>query len=186
MGLRHNVGVGAIRTRYRKQGQSACRSPWCCEAARIASCTAISRLRMQVSRGRMDGRCTVLNGSRRTTHTSVVDRGRTLPQPLQTLVQERRRFADRALSASKDAMIRNNAMSITSRPNAFTQIINRPSSRSSDLSAMWLSMLRWTVAIAKRAYPIALVFALFGAALAATIALRLAIWLPMYLYQGHF
>jgi hypothetical protein len=83
-------------------------------------------------------------------------------------------------------MIRNNAMSITSRPNVFTQIINRPSSRSSDVSTMWLSMLRWTVATAKRAYPIVLVFALFGTAIAATIALRLAIWLPMYLYQGHF
>ena len=83
-------------------------------------------------------------------------------------------------------MIRNNAMSITSRPRDVTQIVNRPSSGSSDLSAVWLSVLRWTAAIAKRAYPIVLIFALYATALAATIALSLAIWLPMYLHQGNF
>ena len=40
--------------------------------------------------------------------------------------------------------------------------------------------------MAKRAYPIVLIFALFATALAATIALRLAIWLPMYLHHGNF
>jgi hypothetical protein len=83
-------------------------------------------------------------------------------------------------------MIRSNAMSITSHPRDVTQIVNRPSSGSSDLSTVWLSVLRWTAAIAKRAYPIVLIFALFATALAATIALRLAIWLPMYLHQGNF
>jgi hypothetical protein len=51
---------------------------------------------------------------------------------------------------------------------------------------VWLSAARWTVAMARRAYPIVLIFALFATALAATIALRLAIWLPMYLHQGNF
>jgi hypothetical protein len=37
------------------------------------------------------------------------------------------------------------------------------------------------VAITKRAYPIILVFAIFTTALTATIAIRLAIWLPLYL-----
>jgi hypothetical protein len=60
------------------------------------------------------------------------------------------------------------------------------SSGPSDLSTVWLSGLRWTVAMAKRAYPIVLIFALFATALAATIALRLAIWLPMYLHHGNF
>jgi hypothetical protein len=83
-------------------------------------------------------------------------------------------------------MIRSNAMSITSHPRNVTQIVNRPSSGSSDLSTEWLSVLRWTAAIAKRAYPIVLILALFATALAATIALRLAIWLPMYLYHGNF
>jgi len=42
------------------------------------------------------------------------------------------------------------------------------------------------VGFAKRVYPIVLIFALFAAALAATIALRLAIWLPMYLRHENF
>jgi hypothetical protein len=83
-------------------------------------------------------------------------------------------------------MIRSNAMSITSHPRNITQIVNRPSFGSADLSTVWLSVLRWTAAIAKRAYPIVLIFALFATALAATIALRLAIWLPMYLRHGNF
>ena len=77
-------------------------------------------------------------------------------------------------------------MLITSHPRDVTQIVNRPSSGSSDLSTAWLSVLRWTAAIAKRAYPIVLIFALYATALAATIALSLAIWLPMYLHQGNF
>ena len=77
-------------------------------------------------------------------------------------------------------------MSITSHPRDVTQIVNRSPSGSSDLSTVWLSVLRWTAAMAKRAYPIVLIFALFATALAATIALRLAIWLPMYLHHGNF
>jgi len=76
-------------------------------------------------------------------------------------------------------MIRSNAMSITSRPRDVTQIVNRPSSGSSDLSTVCLSELRWTVAMAKRIYPVIFVFAIFATLLVATIALRLAIWLPI-------
>jgi hypothetical protein len=102
-GMRHNVHVGTLRTRHREQRQSACRSPWGRKADRLASCAATSCLRRQVGRSWMDGHCTVLNGFRRTTHASGVDRGRTLPQPLQALVQERRRFADRAMNAGNTA-----------------------------------------------------------------------------------
>ena len=35
-------------------------------------------------------------------------------------------------------------------------------------------------ATAKRVFPVILVFAIFAALLAATIAIRLAIWLPLY------
>ena len=39
------------------------------------------------------------------------------------------------------------------------------------------------IALAKRAYPAALVFAIFGVIIVATIALRIAIWLPI---SAHF
>jgi hypothetical protein len=39
---------------------------------------------------------------------------------------------------------------------------------------------RWAIASAKRAYPAVLVLAIFATAVVATIALRLAIWLPIY------
>ncbi len=39
---------------------------------------------------------------------------------------------------------------------------------------------RWIVATAKKVFPVIAVFAVFAAVLAATIALRLAIWLPLY------
>jgi hypothetical protein len=83
-------------------------------------------------------------------------------------------------------MIRSNGVSITSHPKDVTQIMSRSSLKSSDLNTVWLSVLRWTAAVAKRFYPIILIFSLFAAALAATIALRLAIWLPMYLHLGSF
>jgi hypothetical protein len=78
-------------------------------------------------------------------------------------------------------MFRSNDMSITSRPWTVTQIMSPSSSRTSDdLSAVWLSAWRWTVAMAKRAFPIVLMFAFFATVLVATIALRLAIWLPTF------
>ena len=71
----------------------------------------------------------------------------------------------------------------TSRAHAVQQkILSRSSSGLSSLEMVWLSAARWTVAMARRAYPIVLVFALCAAAIAATIAIRLAIWLPMYLH----
>jgi hypothetical protein len=39
---------------------------------------------------------------------------------------------------------------------------------------------QWAIALAKRAYPAVLVFAIFATAVVAIIALRLAIWLPIY------
>jgi hypothetical protein len=42
-----------------------------------------------------------------------------------------------------------------------------------------LRLARSCAAIVKRAYPIILVLAIFGGVLAATIALRVAIWLPI-------
>jgi hypothetical protein len=70
-------------------------------------------------------------------------------------------------------------MSTTSRPRDVTQIVNRPSSGSFDLSTVWLSVLRWTAVMAKHAYPVIFVFAIFATLLVATIAIRLAIWLPI-------
>ena len=42
---------------------------------------------------------------------------------------------------------------------------------------------RWIVATAKKIFPVIAVFAVFAAVLAATIALRLAIWLPMHVHH---
>ena len=41
---------------------------------------------------------------------------------------------------------------------------------------------RWIVATAKKVFPVIAVFAVFAAVLAATIALRLAIWLPFHFH----
>ena len=76
-------------------------------------------------------------------------------------------------------MIRSNDTPISSRPRTVTQIMSPSSSRPSDLSTVCLSALRWTVAMTKRAYPVIIVFAIFAIIIVATIALRLAIWLPI-------
>jgi len=83
-------------------------------------------------------------------------------------------------------MIWSNDMPISSRPLTVTQIMSPSSSRPSDLSTVWLSALRWTVAMAKRAYPVIFVFAIFATLLVATIALRLAIWLPISAIKSAF
>ena len=44
----------------------------------------------------------------------------------------------------------------------------------------WLRARRWIIATAKKVLPVIAVFAVFAAVVAATIALRLAIWLPLY------
>ena len=47
--------------------------------------------------------------------------------------------------------------------------------------ALWPRLVRWTVATAKRVYPVAFVLGLLAVALAATIAIRVAVWVPMHL-----
>jgi hypothetical protein len=76
-------------------------------------------------------------------------------------------------------MIRRIDMPITSRPGAVSRIVGQQSSRVSDLPMAWLRAARRGVAMAKRAYPVIFVFAIFATLLVATIALRLAIWLPI-------
>ncbi len=71
-------------------------------------------------------------------------------------------------------------MTVTFRPWAEPQTARRPMSRLSALGNAWSRAIRWIMATAKRGYPVFLVFAIFATILAATIALRLAIWLPMY------
>lgn len=73
-------------------------------------------------------------------------------------------------------------MTITFRNWAEPQIARSPISRRSALGNAWSHATRWISATAKRAYPVILVFAIFAVFLAATIALRLAIWLPMYMH----
>ena len=48
------------------------------------------------------------------------------------------------------------------------------------LGRVWSHSARWIIATTKQVYPIVVVFAIFAAVVAATIALRLAIWLPLY------
>ena len=48
------------------------------------------------------------------------------------------------------------------------------------LGRVWPHSARWIIATTKQVYPIVVVFAIFAAVVAATIALRLAIWLPLY------
>ena len=73
-------------------------------------------------------------------------------------------------------------MSITFRPEAIPQTVSRPSSRLPDLSMAWMHVGRWSLAIAKRVYPIVLTFAIIFTVVVATIALRMAIWLPTFRY----
>ena len=72
-------------------------------------------------------------------------------------------------------MFRTNDMPIVSRartaPPAPAQVV-----------ALWSRAKQRTVALAKRVYPAVLVLTFFTTALAATIAIRMAIWLPMYLH----
>ncbi len=55
-------------------------------------------------------------------------------------------------------------------------------SQPSLLSDAWSRTTRWAAAMAKRIWPAVFILTLCAAALAATIAIRLAIWLPMYLH----
>ena len=71
-------------------------------------------------------------------------------------------------------------MTITFRPWAEPQIARRPISRRLALGNAWSRATRWISATAKQVFPVIAVFAIFAAFLAATIALRLVIWLPLY------
>jgi hypothetical protein len=71
-------------------------------------------------------------------------------------------------------------MTIAFRPWAEPEIARRPRSRPSALGSAWSRAARRIMASVKRIFPIILVLAIFAVILAATIALRLAIWLPVY------
>jgi hypothetical protein len=79
-------------------------------------------------------------------------------------------------------MFRNNDMPITTRPRAVVQITSQAPSLPSVPSSVGRHTAHWAVATAKRVYPAALILTICTAALAATIALRLTIWLPMHLH----
>jgi hypothetical protein len=76
-------------------------------------------------------------------------------------------------------MFRSDEMSISRGPRVASSTPYLPS-KPSLLSDVWSRTTSWTVATAKRVLPAVLVLTICAAALAATIALRLAIWLPMY------
>ena len=73
-------------------------------------------------------------------------------------------------------------MTITFRPWAEPQIACRPISRRLALGNAWSRATRWISATAKQVFPVIAVFAVFATVLAATIALRLAIWLPLHFH----
>jgi cell division protein FtsX len=60
------------------------------------------------------------------------------------------------------------------------EIESLPSSALADSGMTWSRTTRWIVTTAKQVLPAIAVFALFATVLTATIALRLAIWLPLY------
>jgi hypothetical protein len=70
-------------------------------------------------------------------------------------------------------------MTITFRHHAEQQNARRPTWPAA-LGRLRSRATRWIVAMAKQVFPAIAVLALFAAALPATIALRLAIWLPLY------
>ena len=71
-------------------------------------------------------------------------------------------------------------MTITFRPWAKPQIARRPICRGSALGNAWSRATRWIIAPAIQVFPVIAVFAIFAAFHAATIAFRLAIWLPLH------
>jgi len=73
-------------------------------------------------------------------------------------------------------------MTITFQQWSEPQIARRPVSRPSALGNAWSHATRRIMATAKRVYPVIIMVAIFTVIIAATIALRLAIWLPMYMH----
>ena len=72
-------------------------------------------------------------------------------------------------------------MTITFRDYAEPQITRRPTWPAA-LARLQSRATRWIFATAKKVFPVIAVFAVFAAVLAATIALRLAIWLPFHFH----
>jgi len=73
-------------------------------------------------------------------------------------------------------------MLIISQSRTSAQIAGQSAAVRRDLNAVWTRAARWAVAMAKRLFPVVVVFDFFAVAIAATIAIRLAIWLPIYLH----
>jgi hypothetical protein len=71
------------------------------------------------------------------------------------------------------------AMTITFRNWPEPKTERAPLWRSSP-GKLWSSATRWISATAKQVFPVIAVLAFFAVALAATIALRFVIWLPLY------
>ena len=72
-------------------------------------------------------------------------------------------------------------MTITFRPWNETRIAHVPVSKPPALGNLSSRTGRRIIAAAKKALPVVLAFLIFAAILVAIIAIRLAIWLPMYL-----
>lgn len=74
-------------------------------------------------------------------------------------------------------------MSIISHSRTSVEIADQSAALRRDMNAVWTRAAQWFVAAAKRLYPVVVVFGFFAIAIAATIAIRLAIWLPMFLHS---
>ncbi|HEY1309427.1 MAG TPA: hypothetical protein VGF02_00635 [Pseudolabrys sp.] len=74
-------------------------------------------------------------------------------------------------------------MSIISHSRTSAHIAGQSAALRTDVNAVWRRATRWAAATAKRLYPVVVLFGFFAIAIAATIAIRLAIWLPMFLHS---
>ena len=72
-------------------------------------------------------------------------------------------------------------MTITFRPWNETWIAHVPVSKPTALGNLWSRNGRRIIASGKKTLPVVFGFLIFAAILVAIIAIRLAIWLPMYL-----
>jgi hypothetical protein len=73
-------------------------------------------------------------------------------------------------------------MTMISRHWTETQVA-RGTTRPAAFRRLWPRASCWIIAIAKQVFPVIAVCAVFAGVLAATIALRLAIWLPAFYRQ---
>ena len=80
-------------------------------------------------------------------------------------------------------MFRTNEMPNFSRLHPAVKAQSQSSFMSLDPNAAWHNAKRrWTVATAKRVLPVILAMTIFTTIIVAVIAIKLAAWLPMYLY----